>query len=302
MKKLLFTLLTLLLMTSLFAVNVSTVQDGLWDNDNTWDNSYPGCYDTIFVNHDVTLDYQETFNGCSQFVLIINTDLIFDGGKMKLPEGSELYLNNGANIISIHNGNADLIQIGSNKIWNGKDGTITGPDYSNGDTHLPVEFLSMFYDCSRRTLTWETMTETNNDYFIIRLGKDYSHGQLISHSEIMIPGNGNSNHHITYIESLASNHDYIELIQVDYDSTRTYLGTEYSDCSDEDTLIVGNIFPNPATENQIITLPDVKNVQIYDMLGKEVYAEIIDNKIIGLSSGFYIIVLNNNYKIKLIIR
>lgn len=168
--------------------------------------------------------------------------------------------------------------------------------------HLPVEFLGMYYDCSRRTLTWETMSETNNEKFIIILGKDYLYGQLIPHTEITIPGNGNSNHHITYIEALTSNHDYIELWQFDYNGNKELLGTEYSECTDEDTLIVGNIYPNPATEDQAITLPDSKTIQIYDMIGKEVYANIIDNKIIGLSSGVYIVVINNKYRIKLIIQ
>jgi hypothetical protein len=46
----------------------------------------------------------------------------------------------------------------------------------------------------------------------------------------------------------------------------------------------------------------LKTIQVYDMLGKDIKAYIIDNEIKGLSSGMYIVVVDGYFKAKLIVK
>jgi hypothetical protein len=134
------------------------------------------------------------------------------------------------------------------------------------------------------------------------MGKTYNHGVLITEKEYQIIGNGNSNtisEYNYYLENV--NNKYVELWQTDYDGTTKKLNTQYISCSSEDDLIV--VSPNPVNENEIVKIKgNIETIKIYDILGKEINAQIIENKIYGLNSGIYIIIVNNQYRVKLIVK
>jgi len=169
-------------------------------------------------------------------------------------------------------------------------------------TNLPVEFIFSYYDCSRKILYWQTATEINNDYFTIKIGKTYNHGVLMVDYEYQILGNDNSNEINEYEYYLNQNNSYVELWQTDFDGTAKLLNTNYISCSDNDKLTV-SLSPNPSNENDAVDINgDFKTVQIYDMIGREIEAKILEHKIIGLNAGMYIVIIDNHYKFKLIIK
>lgn len=164
--------------------------------------------------------------------------------------------------------------------------------------HLPVEFISYEYKCSTNTLTWVTASEINNDVFIISVG-DFVDSTFTPKNSFEVMGNGNSNEVLTYdyVFNTNINNSYIQLMQVDYDGTSTLLGYTYVSCDDKVRDI--KITPNP-NEGSARIIGDYENIVVYDMIGKEIHSQIINNKITGLSTGMYIVIIDGKYKIKLI--
>jgi hypothetical protein len=164
---------------------------------------------------------------------------------------------------------------------------------------LPVDFLSSDYDCSQKTLTWVTASETNNDYFTITVGSKYNRNQLLVENEYIVQGNGNANKLSEYSLDLNISDKYIEIYQTDYDGTTDKLGsTLFSNCDNYNKVVT--ITPNPTKDIAYIN-GEFESIKVYNILGGYVNANIIDNKIIGLDSGVYIVVVDNSYKIKLIV-
>ena len=170
-------------------------------------------------------------------------------------------------------------------------------------TPLPVVFLSMDYDCSRKTLTWETASEVNNDYFIIEIGNAFDiDGNLIIDDTYVVIGSGTTNSITDYSYNIDLTNKYIVLSQVDYDGTTKNLETKYYSCEDNNELSI-RLLPNPADANSIVEIDgEYNNVDIYNMLGEKINAEVKNNQIIGLLKGIYLVRFDNNKPIKLIIQ
>jgi len=198
----------------------------------------------------------------------------------------------------------ELIDCLGNIVWSG-GGDGNNHYYSDTiDCHkctLPVEFLKSDYNCSSNQLTWTTASETNNDYYTIKIGTIYNHGTLIIDEEFTLNGNGNSNTLLEYnLPLILTDTTYIEIWQTDFDGTTVKCGnTLVANCDIDDDLIV-SLFPNPS-QGDVEIIGEVNQVEIYNMIGQKIQATIINNQIIGLSTGYYIVVVNNHYKIKLII-
>jgi hypothetical protein len=135
---------------------------------------------------------------------------------------------------------------------------------------LPIELLSFDYDCKKSTLNWTTSSETNNDYFTIKVGTDFNNSELIIDNKYIIQGSGTSNTLNEYSVNLYENNSYVQVFQTDYDGTEVMVFQTYISCNDEDIIIfpVGNI---------------------------------INNKIYSLNPGMYIVLIDNNIMIKLVI-
>lgn len=178
--------------------------------------------------------------------------------------------------------------------------TFSIPGWSISPFPLPVEFLSMNYNCSDNELEWQTASETNNDYFTIKIGTEFTNGKLISEKEYIITGNGNKNSTSNYYYNINENNVYIELWQTDYDGTTEHLNTQYISCNNKQEEFI--LYPNPASKDKLITIKgEYKTIEIYDIFGNTQSFKITDNKIKGLRQGVYIVVLNKYYRIKLII-
>jgi len=164
---------------------------------------------------------------------------------------------------------------------------------------LPVELLITYYDCTTNEFFWETLSENNNDYFTLNIGTTYNSNGLIIEETFRVSGSGTKNSLTRYSKVLNIIDKYLELYQTDFDGETKLLTTTYQSCEVNNNHI--KLYPNPSDGNVYID-GDFHTIQIYDMLGKEIVVKIIDNQIIDLATGFYVVVVNNHYKVKLIIK
>jgi len=166
---------------------------------------------------------------------------------------------------------------------------------------LPVEFISSSYDCDNNILSWSTASELNSDYYKINIGHDFEvhddFSTLIVDEQFIISANGNINEISNYNLNIDFNKKYYQIIQYDYDGHSDLLTTNFISCVKEREI---SINPNPTKDYAFIDA-NYETIQIFDMSGKEIYATIKNNRISGLSDGFYIVIIDGFYKFKLII-
>ena len=163
---------------------------------------------------------------------------------------------------------------------------------------LPVEFVSLRYDCSSQQLLWQTISEINNDYFTIKVGSKYNHTLQVEH-EYIVKGKNNKNIKSYYDLDLDISDKYVELWQTDLDGKTNILKKIYVSCSSISRNKV-SLYPNPS--NGIVNISgEYENIEVYDILGKKVQIDIEGRQIIGLSSGVYIVKIDEQNPIKLFI-
>jgi hypothetical protein len=185
---------------------------------------------------------------------------------------------------------------------------------------LPVELLSFnaVYNNGKVDLTWETASETNNDYFVVERSADASS----FHDVLTTDGAGTTITHLSYAEcdfSPLPGVSYYRLRQHDFNGDVSYsaiVPVNYSFGNDGIT-----VFPNPAETganvsvqlNFISAQPVL--VVIRDVTGREFYSKLVisssgDDLIAidpeqKLAAGVYLVVATSDNKIysrKLMIR
>jgi len=164
---------------------------------------------------------------------------------------------------------------------------------------LPVELTKLDYDCldnSTVKLEWKTASETNNNYFTIERSTNAVDFEKIG----VIYGQGNSNSETNYefIDDVEPGQEYYyRLSQTDFDGMEETFDILYVSCDNNEV----NIGPNPSIEGQPITIfGEYDNIIIKDMLGRIIRTDIIDNQILGLESGVYIIEIDHS-KFKVVV-
>ena len=211
--------------------------------------------------------------------------------------------NEGAAILGLHNYNGTIAVTeynyptqwtANNEAWRfscGCVGCITLPV-------LPVELVNFTAKCNdyENILEWTTASETNNDYFTIEKS-EYG----INFYELdIIEGNETKNELTTYkyIDRVSGDY-YYRLKQTDFDGTEEIHNTIYADCEQEREII---LYPNPVKCNAKITiLGEYGTISITDILGRKININITDNIIQGLPCGIYIVIIDGQYRTKLII-
>ena len=150
-------------------------------------------------------------------------------------------------------------------------------------TLLPIELTALSANCNGKSVLveWTTATERNNDYFIIERSDD-----AINFVEIArVAGAGNSIEPIDYSYSdygRRNGDNYYRLVQVDYDGTRSASEIVVAFCFDdngEEPEVMA--YPNPFNNELTIELENFGNrptrIDVFDMLGKLVYTEAVDD-------------------------
>jgi hypothetical protein len=177
---------------------------------------------------------------------------------------------------------------------------------------LPIELASFEVEKTvenQVAIQWETLTETNNDYFTVERSRDGETWETLKR----VNGAGTSvnlNSYSAIDENPLQGTSFYRLKQTDFDETATTSETKSIHFDKiEDTEI--NVFPNPTDGviniefNGII----VKKIALVDNCGKDLTGDIrhlstTEDKVVldlsKLSHGLYYLILNNNlvYKIQ----
>ena len=184
-------------------------------------------------------------------------------------------------------------------------------------TPLPIELIS--FKATKKgesvLLTWETLLEINNDYFLLFKSSDGNNWTEMS----KIKGSGNSLTAKNYSEiDLLGCDDlcYYRLVQFDFDGTNeTFDDIVFSPEDNEKCSFCLQISPNPIEDNSLInfSIPksgDVK-LQIYSDMGQLVFASskfvrkgenYIELNSSKLSQGMYILKLLDSWGHSQIVR
>jgi hypothetical protein len=173
---------------------------------------------------------------------------------------------------------------------------------SDGSTPLPVDILSFmaFNKNNSVLLTWQTINEANNDYFILERSIDLSEFTKIG----TIEGNGNSKtkqHYEFTDKNPIPGSSHYRLKQVDYDGSEHISGYV---AIQRDGVPQVQFYPNPFTGNELnILLPSgiadaEPDIHLFDIYGHEInisFKKSTDNNLIklypdkNLSKGTYLI-------------
>ena len=157
-------------------------------------------------------------------------------------------------------------------------------DNCNAPSVLPIElvFFKGNLELDKVILTWQTATESNNEYFTVeRRIKESEQNVSAQWKEIgVIPGAGNSNtvKNYRYLDesSVLSEPStlYYRLKQTDYDGKY-----QYSDLVAIEVLPKAgfSVHPNPTTGRFTVEMffdePQVIHLEVFDLLGHRIYAE-----------------------------
>ena len=186
---------------------------------------------------------------------------------------------------------------------------------------LPIELLSFTANVNNNNvdLKWITITEINNDYFIIERssnGIDWEH-------ILNLDGAGNSNQIIEYFEidyKPFEGLSYYRIKQTDNNGEFSYSNIVPVRFENNDNRII-NLFPNPIGKGETLNI-ELKNIKgteylltLRDIQGKEYYSKVIlkidGNNLIGLPinnnipKGIYLITASSKnliYSKKILIR
>ena len=196
---------------------------------------------------------------------------------------------------------------GINCIGCGNADSGAGPDGSgvieNVSGPLPIELLHFqaraIENLKQVKLSWQTLSEINNDYYTVQRSKDGFNWQWVAE----VDGSTMSLDLLSYAvidESPLSGRSYYRLKQTDIDGQFFYSSIVAIELSDElETPIL--IFPNPATNTITIQAsPDeTDRLMLFDVLGRNVTSKVRfitrgKNEAIAdissLTPGYYIVV------------
>lgn len=167
-------------------------------------------------------------------------------------------------------------------------------------TVLPIELLS--FSAEERIddviLTWVTVTETNNDYFVIERSHNTTDWFVVG----TVNGAGNSTDQLTYTlpdSRPLPGTSYYRLKQVDFDGAFSYSDIEAVNFGRGGSSI--QVFPNVSNSQVNYVVESSKSgrltLQVYDILGRELKRETYEvtegtnffSNIIDAAPGKYII-------------
>ena len=167
---------------------------------------------------------------------------------------------------------------------------------------LPVLVTSFTATLNNRkvVLDWTTSLEQNNKYFTIEKSTDGSNFGFFA--QINGAGNSNSSTNYRHVDNAPANGlNYYRLSQTNFDGTKTYFGIKSINYKSQYSFSTGIVnVSNGVTVNIFSTKSDNMNVQIVDVMGREVKKELFFvnagaiNKNYTLSKGIYIIQITNS--------
>lgn len=186
--------------------------------------------------------------------------------------------NSGRAILGLHNYNGTIAVIPPNRntspTWATTNEAWRFSTTCTTCVPLPVELIH--FDGYRKNevniINWKTLTETNNDFFILERSEDGENYYEIA----KVKGAGTSNIENTYTYNdfnTKSNTEYYRLKQVDFDGSYYFSNPIAISDNDINELFVLNIYPNPASNEFYLDILSNSNedivINITDMFGKK---------------------------------
>ena len=182
-------------------------------------------------------------------------------------------------------------------------GVVSIPATSSTTNVLPVVLVSfdaeyLFKDNkSAVLLNWVTLSEINNEKFIVEKSIDGINFESI----FIVQGAGNTNTKTNYYsvdENPFFGVNYYRLKQIDFDGKYIYSGVISVNNTFKGQV---SLFPNP-TNTYTSVSGEFKQIEVYDIVGNKVNVEINGNKILGLSAGVFLVVIDKQEPIKLFVK
>ncbi len=206
---------------------------------------------TIIVEDGGILEVNGNFNAAKDAELTITGDATFNGD-VTLGQNAILTVNlpGSLDISGDLNAGNGSIMLGDGPVSVG--GTVTGPAGFTADSQLPVELLSFSSIVQKNaiTLTWQTASEDNNDYFTIERSGDGIHFV----PQATVKGAGTSKIKLSYnyndYSPLAGT-SYYRLKQTDYNGEFEYFSMVSATFIHEDYI---HISPMPASTELNVNL------------------------------------------------
>lgn len=310
---------------------VANSDEGYWNNPYTWDwhiqnpdepPRIPTHGDTIVIPDGITVKVVLNVNGnkpdagtsnnrLSNAVIIVQNGggltwhpvlpgPVGQGEKMFLECNSTMHVEPEGWLWGDQVG--DKISYCNSFVWSGDGNQNFGP-YTWGNW-LPVELMFFKAEVSNGDilLRWSTLSETNNDFFVIEKGNSAHDFNVIS----AVPGSGNSNVplYYSYRDHTGSNSTvYYRLSQYDYDGTSEIIGLlaiEPGMIQKQELLM----FQNPVMSDENVDFILLKEVHgklsIFTPGGKQIFSCPVlpsSGKIHtgNLLPGLYFVVIETDY-------
>ena len=293
-----------------FASKVTATGDGNWNNNGTWDDVHPGCYDTICIpaGISVTITSTEDLESCGPIVILVDGSLNFQTGKkMKLPCDSKVEISaSGFMGVGGGGGASTYLEICADEVWNAGMGDIDGTTIGTTTIlNITLTYFDAVLSNGSVNLEWTTISELNNDYFIVQRSEDGMNWMDLAE----VDGAGNSSVELNYsvldVKPLLGI-SYYRLQQFDFDGdTETFdpLAVNNSDALIDKEII---IFPSPSGGTQITIYlndydADHANIRIHGLNGQVMFDReltVSDGNLVviplnkQLAAGMYVISAN----------
>jgi Secretion system C-terminal sorting domain len=277
------------------------VQNGEWDNPNTWNNNtLPAHNDIVCIPSgwsvtvkgstyaDATGCPGNTANTPRLFVFVCGTINFDPSGKLYLACASNINVYTGGTLLAT-NGSSDLIKIGATIVWggpgSGNQGNVNGPYYlsdgGNGAGVLPALLKDFRAEMKRPfevTLNWTTLNELNNEFFEVERMSGNKTWTVVG--SVSSKGNSSSAVDYSFIDkSPAQGISFYRLKQIDKSGA-----AEYSSIAKITNRTTGKIavYPNPASSQATIysatSFNSSQSIQLFNITGALV-------KTIGVRAG-----------------
>lgn len=155
--------------------------------------------------------------------------------------------------------------------------------FQSDNSPLPVELIAFQGNCTDEGvhLTWQTASESNNDYFVVQRSRDGIDWNDLG----TVAGNGNSMQAITYdfVDANGDGGYYYRLVQVDFNGDRHTKYPVFVDCASQSTTL--GLYPNPTKDDFTLEVhaqqaDDMVQISLVDITGK-----LIGQRTVSVAAG-----------------
>lgn len=167
---------------------------------------------------------------------------------------------------------------------------------------LPIELAAFNVWCNgnSRQGMFITMSENNTDKFILQSSED---GMFYNNIKTFAAaGISSTQRDYSWEDNDFYNPSTIfyKLVEYDLNGTSVIYGPYSSNCTFISDII--EVYPNPSEVGYPISIDgEYQEIEVYDLIGRTINVQLVNNQLIGLSAGAYVLIIDNKFKVQLII-